>query len=157
MRWFSSSHLSIQPRILGQSFSTKKKYMAILVDDAAPVLRISFGVTAFWAFAQGLVVNASGNTHQTKAANLTIGPGVHCTTDESWLVSPAEDLSTYDQACRGAQYLAKSELERHGLDTEFEFFDRKSRHETTKPTIPLPRKYVIGKSCMYLHPRFFSW
>ena len=128
--------------------------------SSASILLPSFLLAAkLVAFADALLFNAPGNLYQSKAANLTVNAHVHCTKDESWLVSPAQDLIIlYEQACQGAEYLARMELERHGLDTTFEFFDRNTRPRTRKPKIMLPRKYVVGKCLLFniASPQLFS-
>ena len=106
----------------------------------------------YLGIADGLVIDGTGTMVQPTFTNLTADSNVHCANDNSWLTHPVSDILVYEQSCQGAQHMARMELESHGLDTKFEFFDRNTRPKTTKPTIMLPRKYTVGKHHVLLGP-----
>ena len=70
--------------------------------------------------------------------------GVHCTTDPGWLARGFPIVPTYEYMCFAATQKATMDLRSYSLTTEYEFLDRGATAQTTRPKIPLPRKYVAG-------------
>ena len=70
--------------------------------------------------------------------------GVHCTTDPGWLARGFPILPTPVSMCFAASQKATMDLRSYSLTTEYEFLDRGATAQTTRPRIPLPRKYVAG-------------
>ena len=111
----------------------------------------------YLGISNGLVIDGSRTMFQSTLTNLTADSNVHCANDNSWLTHPVSDIIAYEQSCYGAQNMARMELESHGLDTKFEFFDRTTRPKTTKAKIMLPRKYTVGKHQVLLSPYNDTW
>ena len=84
-------------------------------------------------------------------SNHTVGVDdyVHCTRDPSWILPGFPNFVDYHRECSNAWGKAIQDLNkigfRHGYDTEFEFLDRGSPAQTTKPQILLPRKFVASE------------
>ena len=112
-----------------------------------------WSIFAWCPFVRALTLNLYNNTSPNLASQNSgdfaagISPNLHCTKDPNWLVPTYPNILSYDFMCQTALAHAVRELSSHGLDTEFEFLDRGSSAQTTKPQIQLPRKYVASKYC----------
>ena len=127
--------------------------MAAFTKNAALLLLAA----TYLGISNGLNIDGSRTMFQPTVTNLTADLNVHCANDNSWLTHPVSDIIVYEQSCHGAQNIARIELESHGLDTKFEFFDRNTRPKTTKAKIMLPRKYTVGKHHVLLNPYNDTW